>query len=199
MIWWPNEIPTIQHGQFTLRPLADTDIDPIYSSCQDPIISKFTTIAADYPRAMAEGFVRVMTRQLFDKHKAIHFAFTVAKVVSPNAILINGETFLGTFSIHGIEEDNHLGEIGYWLNKEVRGNGFATVGSEMLTNYAFETVGFRRLAGLVDFDNMASKKVLTNAGYSLEGVMKSRKTRADGSQIDMDLFAASSDTWTLKI
>ena len=65
----------------------------------------------------------------------------------------------------------------------------------MVTNYAFETLGFRRLAGLVDRDNHASKKVLLNAGYEHEGLMKSRVTRANGNQIDMDLFAATSDTW----
>jgi RimJ/RimL family protein N-acetyltransferase len=51
------------------------------------------------------------------------------------------------------------------------------------------------LAGIVDNDNEASKKVLLNAGYSHEGLMKSRVTGANGSQIDMDLFAATSDTW----
>jgi ribosomal-protein-alanine N-acetyltransferase len=65
----------------------------------------------------------------------------------------------------------------------------------MVTNYAFETLGFRRLAGIVDSDNEASKKALLGAGYLHEGLMKSRVTRADGSQIDMDLFAATSDTW----
>jgi RimJ/RimL family protein N-acetyltransferase len=54
---------------------------------------------------------------------------------------------------------------------------------------------FRRLAGLVDRDNHASKKVLLNAGYEHEGLMKSRVTRANGNQIDMDLFAATSDSW----
>ena len=65
----------------------------------------------------------------------------------------------------------------------------------MVTNYAFETLGFRRLAGLVDSDNQTSKKVLQTAGYEHEGLMKSRVTRADGSQINMDLFAATSDNW----
>jgi RimJ/RimL family protein N-acetyltransferase len=65
----------------------------------------------------------------------------------------------------------------------------------MVTSHAFETLGFRRLAGLVDSDNEASKKVLLTAGYEHEGLMKSRVTRTDGSQIDMDLFAATSDNW----
>ena len=195
MIWWPNEFPTIQYGQFTLRPLSGAHIEPIFQSCQDPLIPQFTTVPANYTLEMAESFVNTTTKQLFTQHKSMVLAFSIAKSVSPNAITVEGETFLGTIGIHGIEEDNHIAEIGYWLNKEIRGNGFATTGIKMLTNFAFESIGFRRLAGLVDHQNEASKKALLGAGYQHEGLMKSRVTRADGRQIDMDLFAATADQW----
>jgi hypothetical protein len=194
MIWWPSETPTIQYGQFTLRQLSEADIDAIYQSCQDPLIPRFTTVAENFTIELAQAFVREKTPRLFDERKAIHWALTINKDVSPAALKVAGETFLGPFSIHGIEEHNHIGEIGYWLNKDVRGHGYGSIGCQMVTNYAFETLGLRRLAGIVDADNEASKKVLLNAGYAHEGLMKSRVTGSDGSQIDMDLFAATSDT-----
>ena len=195
MIWWPSEVPTIQHGQYTLRPLSEADIDAIYQSCQDPLIPRFTTVPTPYSKELAQAFVRTRAPQLFEERKAIQWILTVSKDISPAALKVAGETFLGPFSIHAIEENNHIGEIGYWLNKDVRGYGYGSIGSRMVTNYAFETLGLRRLAGLVDSDNEASKKVLLGAGYAHEGLMKSRVTRADGSQIDMDLFAATSKNW----
>lgn len=195
MIWWPSEVPIIHHGPFTLRPMAEEDIEAIYQSCQDPLIPKFTTVPSDYTMELAQGFVREKTPRLFEERKAMHWLLTINKDVNPSAIKVNGETFLGPFSIHGIEEHNHIGEIGYWLNKDVRGHGYGAIGCQMVTNHAFETLGFRRLAGIVDNDNKASKKVLLRAGYEHEGLMKSRVTRVDGAQIDMDLFAATSDTW----
>jgi len=195
MIWWPSETPTIQYGQFTLRQLSEADIDAIYQSCQDPLIPRFTTVAENFTIELAQAFVREKTPRLFDERKAIHWALTINKDVSPAALKVAGETFLGPFSIHGIEEHNHIGEIGYWLNKDVRGHGYGSIGCQMVTNYAFETLGLRRLAGIVDADNEASKKVLLNAGYTHEGLMKSRVTGSDGSQIDMDLFAATSNNW----
>jgi RimJ/RimL family protein N-acetyltransferase len=195
MIWWPSEVPTIQHGQYTLRPLSEADIDAIYQSCQDPLIPRFTTVPTPYSKELAQAFVRTRAPQLFEERKAIQWILTVSKDISPAALKVAGETFLGPFSIHAIEENNHIGEIGYWLNKDVRGYGYGSIGSRMVTNYAFETLGLRRLAGLVDSDNEASKKVLLGAGYAHEGLMKSRVTRADGSQIDMDLFAATSENW----
>ena len=193
MIWWPSEVPTITNGQFTLRPLSEADIEAIFQSCQDPLIPLFTTIPSNYTRELAEGFVRTKTPQLFEERKAIHWIFTVNKEVSPEAHKVNGETFIGPFSIHAIEENNHVGEVGYWLNKDVRGHGFASIATRMITEYAFETFGFRRLSAIVDHDNEASKKTLLNAGYLHEGLMKGRVTRVDGRQIDMDLFAATPD------
>jgi RimJ/RimL family protein N-acetyltransferase len=195
MIWWPSEVPTIQHGLFTLRPLCEADIEAIYQSCQDPLIPQFTTVPTNYAIELAQVFVRSKTPNLFEERKAIHWVLTINKDVSPAALKVNGETFLGPFSIHGVEEHNHIGEIGYWLNKDVRGRGYGSIGCKMVTSHAFETLGFRRLAGIVDSDNEASKKVLLNAGYEHEGLMKSRVTSSDGSQIDMDLFAATSDNW----
>jgi RimJ/RimL family protein N-acetyltransferase len=178
-----------------LRPLSEEDIEAIYQSCKDPLIPKFTTVPENYTMELAQGFVREKTPRLFAEYKAIHWAFTINKDVSPAALKVAGETFLGPFSIHGIEEHNHIGEIGYWLNKDVRGHGYGSIGCQIITNYAFEALGFRRLAGIVDYDNEASKKVLLGAGYKHEGLMKSRVTRSDGSQIDMDLFAATADSW----
>jgi len=175
--------------------LIEADIDAIYQSCQDPLIPRFTTVAENFTMELAQAFVHEKTPRLFTERKAIHWALTIDKDVSPAALKVAGETFLGPFSIHGIEEHNHIGEIGYWLNKDVRGYGYGSIGCRMVTNFAFETLGLRRLAGIVDTDNEASKKVLLNAGYSHEGLMKSRVTGANGSQIDMDLFAATSDTW----
>jgi RimJ/RimL family protein N-acetyltransferase len=195
MIWWPSEVPTIANGQFTLRPLSEVDIEVIYQSCKDPLIPKFTTVPENYTIELAQGFVREKTPRLFAERKAIHWAFTINRDVSPAALKVSGETFLGPFSIHGIEEHNHIGEIGYWLNKDVRGHGFGSIGCQMITNFAFETLGFRRIAGIVDYDNEASKKVLLGAGYEHEGLMKSRVTKSDGSQIDMDLFSATADSW----
>jgi len=196
MIWWPSEVPTIQSGPFTLRPLSEADIEAIFISCQDPLIPKFTTLPSNYTRDLAEGFVREKTPLLFAERKAIHWVMTINKFINEQAPIVNGETFLGPFSIHGVEEHNHIAEFGYWLNKDVRGHGFTTVATKMITQYAFETVGFKRLAAIVDHENEASKKTLLNAGYLHEGLMKGRVTRVDGRQIDMDLFAATPDEWS---
>ena len=48
-----------------------------------------------------------------------------------------------------------------------------------------------RIDALVVVDNEPSKKLLLNAGYEFEGLLKQYSTRQDGTQVDMALFAAT--------
>jgi len=82
MIDWPVNLPTLNsrtagiavnggnnasgedsthHGSvrsFILRPLQESDIDPIFHACQDPLIPAFTRVPSPYDREMAVDFVR---------------------------------------------------------------------------------------------------------------------------------------------
>jgi hypothetical protein len=58
MIWWPSEVPTLSYGTLSLRPSREEDIESIYQACQDPLISHFTTVPANYTLEHAQLFVR---------------------------------------------------------------------------------------------------------------------------------------------
>jgi RimJ/RimL family protein N-acetyltransferase len=98
-------------------------------------------------------------------------------------------------SLHTINIRNHAAEIGYWMDAAMRGKGIATEAAKMITDYGLISLGFRRIEGLVDSENIASQKLLLSAGYAHEGVMRNKVTREDGRQIDMALFAALDSTW----
>ncbi len=103
--------------------------------------------------------------------------------------------FAGVISLHTINIKNHAAEIGYWMEKSMRGKAIATTATTMITDYGFTTLGFRRIDGLVDADNEASQKVLIKAGFEREGILRNKVTREDGRQIDMALFATTNTTW----
>jgi RimJ/RimL family protein N-acetyltransferase len=65
----------------------------------------------------------------------------------------------------------------------------------MITDYGFRSLGFRRIDGLADVDNLASQKLLTSAGFQKEGILRNKVTRDDSRQIDMALFATTDTTW----
>ena len=186
MIWWPTEIPTLQYGLVTLRPSEEKDIDSIFNACQDPLIPAFTTIPAAYTIDHAIDFVRSDPFSFAERRE---FRFVIDYG--------NGDDvkFAGVISLHTINIKNHTAEIGYWLEKSMRGKGIGTIAAKMITDYGFKTLGFRRIDGLADVDNTASQKLLISAGYQKEGILRNKVTREDGRQIDMALFATTNTAW----
>jgi len=186
MIWWPSEIPTLPYGLLTLRPSNESDIDDIFNGCQDPLIPKFTTVPSGYTIDHAIEFVRSDPFS-FAERREIRFVIEHG----------NGDDkkFAGVISLHTINIKNHTAEIGYWMEKSMRGKGIATTAAMMITDYGFATLGFRRIDGLVDADNEASQKVLMKAGFEREGILRNKVTREDSRQIDMALFATTNTAW----
>ena len=186
MIWWPTEIPTLQYGLVTLRPSAEKDIDSIFSACQDPLIPAFTTLPATYTIDHAIDFVRSDPFS-FAERRELRFVIDYGNGADTN--------FAGVISLHTINIKNHTAEIGYWMDKSLRGKGIGTIAAKMITDYGFRSLGFRRIDGLVDVDNLASQKLLTSAGFQKEGILRNKVSREDGRQIDMALFATTDSTW----
>ena len=186
MIWWPAEIPTLQYGLVTLRPSAEKDIDSIFNACQDPLIPAFTTVPANYTIDHAIDFVRSDPFS-FSERRELRFVIDYG----------NGDDqqFAGVISLHTINIKNHTAEIGYWMEKSMRGKGIGTIAAKMITDYGFRSLGFRRIDGLADVENTGSQKLLTSAGFQKEGILRNKVTRDDGRQIDMALFATTDITW----
>ena len=186
MIWWPAEIPTLQYGLVTLRPSAERDIDSIFNACQDPLIPAFTTVPANYTLDHAIDFVRSDPFS-FSERRELRFVIDYG----------NGDDaqFAGVISLHTINIKNHAAEIGYWMEKSMRGKGIGTIAAKMITDYGFRSLGFRRIDGLADVENAASQKLLTSAGFQKEGILRNKVTRDDGRQIDMALFATTDTSW----
>ena len=186
MIWWPAEVPTLQYGLVTLRPSAEKDIDSIFNACQDPLIPAFTTVPANYTIDHAIDFVRSDPFS-FSERRELRFVIDYG----------NGDDqqFAGVISLHTINIKNHTAEIGYWMEKSMRGKGIGTIAAKMITDYGFRSLGFRRIDGLADVENTGSQKLLTSAGFQKEGILRNKVTRDDGRQIDMALFATTDSTW----
>jgi [ribosomal protein S5]-alanine N-acetyltransferase len=71
--------------------------------------------------------------------------------------------FIGICDIFDIEQGQ--GEIGYWLDQTVWGQGFGLEAIKRLVRFAFEDVGLTSIrAGCVD-DNIASAKILERLGF----------------------------------
>jgi RimJ/RimL family protein N-acetyltransferase len=173
----------LQYGLIKLRKPEERDIVPIFEGVQDPLIPKFTRIPANYQMANAEHYVRERCPNGFTLQTEIQL------------VLEYDGNFAGALSFHTLVLDEGKAEIGYWVTAASRGKGIATAATKLLTGYGFETIGFHRIEALVVESNRPSLKVLSNAGFTQEGVLRDKSCCDDGTRENMVLFAALRNEW----
>lgn len=82
--------------------------------------------------------------------------------------------------------------IGYWVSKDVVGQGVATAALALGLDHCFGPVGLHRVEATVRPENLASQAVLRNAGFRQEGVLE-RYLDVDGAWRDHMLVAITAE------
>ncbi len=91
------------------------------------------------------------------------------------AITLDG-IYVGNMGTHKIDYENESIEIGYWVGKEYWGNKIATKALKLFIKELNKKFKLKRISGYAFTFNPASKKVMENCGFKLEGIRKkSRK------------------------
>lgn len=102
----------------------------------------------------------------------------------------SGETF-GGGTLHHLDSERGIIEIGYWLLPRARGRGIATKVARALAEYAF-TLGVQRVTAYVRVGNVESERVLNRAGFTREGVLRSMPT-SGRRRVDKTIFSLLPD------
>ena len=94
---------------------------------------------------------------------------------------------IGGATLHHLDSERRIVEIGYFVLPAARGRGVATTIARTLAEHAF-TLGIERVAAYVNVGNTASERVLERAGFTREGVVRSMP-KPDGRRVDKTLFS----------
>ncbi|MBP0451860.1 GNAT family N-acetyltransferase [Kitasatospora sp. RG8] len=84
--------------------------------------------------------------------------------------------------------------LGYALRADTWGNGYAGEITSLLCDFAFGPLGLHRLAARVDVDHDASARVLTRAGFHLEGRVR-HDVYLRGAWHDSFQYSLLQDEW----
>lgn len=87
---------------------------------------------------------------------------------------VDAETgeILGGGTLHHLDAERSIVEIGYFVLPHGRRRGVATTIARMLAEHAF-SLGIQRVTAYVNVGNVASERVAKRAGFTLEGVVRS--------------------------
>jgi RimJ/RimL family protein N-acetyltransferase len=94
---------------------------------------------------------------------------------------------VGGGTLHHLDAERKIVEIGYFVLPHARRRGIATTVARLLAEHAF-SLGIERVAAYVNVGNLASERVVERAGFTREGVVRSMP-KPDGRRIDKTLFS----------
>lgn len=83
--------------------------------------------------------------------------------------LKNG-THIGELCFKGLTPDG-IAEIGYGINDEYQGQGYASEAVKAVSEWAFQQPDVTALEAETDDENIASKRVLEKCGFVLNGII----------------------------
>jgi RimJ/RimL family protein N-acetyltransferase len=160
----PIEFPVegLSDGVVRLRLMAEADLPAIVAACQDPEIPRWTRVPEHYGESEARSWFEQETAQ---RSRGEQLGLLI---VDPG----NGR-LLGSVGIVHVDQQEGRCELGYWMARDSRGRGLATRAVRLLSGWTFENLSVDRIEIHAEPENAASRRVAEQAGFTLEGVLRS--------------------------
>jgi RimJ/RimL family protein N-acetyltransferase len=165
----------IRAGDVILRFPSLEDVDGILPAFTDPELREAGNLPA-FGREELVGSIQELP-SLADSGRLLALAALDART----------EEVIGGGTLHHLDAERGIVEIGYFVLPHARGQGLGSHIARMLAEHAF-SLGVERVAAYVNVGNTPSERVVERAGFTREGVVRSLP-KPDGRRVDKTLFS----------
>ena len=166
----------IRTARLVLRLFTLADAPDIQRLANDRDVAGNTlTIPHPYPDGQAEIWLASVEKKLAEGSAAV-FA-----ICDPSS-----GALLGTIGLQ-IDRDQRRAELGYWMGRDARGQGFASEAARALLDYGFGELGLERIFASHFPWNPASGRVLEKAGMQREGTLRGHVLK-NGARVDLHFY-----------
>lgn len=148
---FPEDVPVLADDVVTLRAHTADDIEPVYRMCQDPVMQEWTTIPVPYLREHAVGYLTEVIPAGWRENTSWAWAISYAG------------NYVGTIDLR--DGEGGVGEVGFAVSPEARGNGVMTRALRLVVRYAFDELGWKRVIWRAYVGNYASRRVAWKVGF----------------------------------
>jgi RimJ/RimL family protein N-acetyltransferase len=175
MTFGPRHVRRVVTDRLQLRQFSADDAELLERAFSDPALALWNP-----GRGTGRDAVLEWLESRNDWADGSHVSWAVAD---------RDETLVGSVSVFGIDTDQAVAEIGYWIAPWARRLGLASAAVGAATEVAFADLGLHRIRLHHAVDNVASCAVAARTGYRLEGVLRQSYRYADGRHHDEHLHA----------
>ena len=173
----------IQTKRLLLRPLHIDDVDAMYTYRSRDDVCRFLM----HPPQTHDDVERLIAKSRSDLAEEGQ-ALTLAVIERDTG------AFVGDAVLFWRSRENRAGEIGYVLNPQHAGRGFATEAGAALLRLGFDHYGLHRIIGRLDARNIASGRVLEKVGMRREAHLVQNEW-VKGEWADEVVYAALASEW----
>lgn len=176
----------IQTQRLHLRPLDPTrDVDAVHAYASRPDVCRYIPWAPRSRDEVAEWLSGERIRAtLVDEGQALGLAVTLRSTAQ----------LIGDVVLFWRSREHRSGEIGYVLNPDCAGHGYAGEAAGALLELGFDGLGLRRVVARVDARNEPSAALLRRLGMRLEAHLVQNEWFKGEWTDELD-FAILADEW----
>lgn len=175
----------IRTERLLLRPLTTGDADALLAYRSRPDVCRFVPFEPMTRADLAERFAsHWAATELTDEGRSL----TLGVVLAATGELIGDVILMWHSRIHG------GGELGYVLNPDFGGHGYATEAAREVLRLGFDGLGLRRIVARIDERNTASARLLRRLGMREEARLVLNEWFKGEWSTEVD-FAMLADEW----
>lgn len=168
-----------------IRPVSINDKESMFGYRADPETSKYLSLV---PSNVDDVAIFINKTSSDIDVPGTWFQFVIIEQMSNQLI--------GDIGIHFLENDpeNKQVEIGYTLDRNYQGNGYATEALTIIISYLFTTLNKHRISASIAPVNIASIKLIERLGFRKEAHFK-ESLFFHGKWVDDMVFAILAKEW----
>jgi len=175
----------VRTERLLLRPLTAADTDALLAYRSRPDVCRYVPFEPMDRQLIADRLAGLWaTTALTDEGQALTLGVELAatgQLVGDVVLFFHSRAHRG-------------GEIGYVVNPDFEGNGYATEAARALLRLAFDDLGLHRVIGRIDERNEPSAKVLRRLGLRQEARLVHNEIFKGEWSTELD-FAMLADEW----
>ena len=156
-----SNIPQLETKRLILRKILPSDSSDVYDYSSRKEVPEFLLW---YPHPNIEYSERY-TEQLQEQYRAGDF-------YDWGVVLKSNEKMIGTCGFTSFDIQNNRGEIGYVLNPDYCGSGYATEAVNEVMSFGFNKLNLNRIEAKYMIGNDRSRKLMERCGMKFEGVLR---------------------------
>ena len=103
-------------------------------------------------------------------------------------VIIEKGAIVGRIGVYKIDNQNKIGEIGYWLVENLQGKGIITRSCAALIQFCFNDLKMNRIEIKCGTENLKSKSIPEKLNFTDEGIIRQGEWLYDRF-IDLNLYA----------